>query len=245
MATEIKEVDERALKELEEELTELANAQFESEAYKHMFSVPFSLRGCQEFFKQHSLFNLNRRDCWGYVQAKAPMPVKHFVWDHETEELDGVPSRGGLNHYELAVKQGEAWGLAPEDYYNTEPSDGTFTACQAWIALSQNSPWRVSFAASSALEYANSDDIVRGGGMSRRLGRKLERELGIPMRKQVSNEEHTVAEVEHAQMLLRAAKLFGRTPQDRAEILEGAKKTWAIDRTFRKSLGDLLETYAD
>ena len=27
--------------------------------------------------------------------ALAPLPIKRFVWDHETEELDGVPSRGG------------------------------------------------------------------------------------------------------------------------------------------------------
>ena len=173
------------------------------------------------------------------------MPVKHFVWDHETEELDGVPSRGGLNHYELAVKQGESFGLTPEDYYSTEPLDGTLTCCHAWIALAQNSPWRVSFAASSALEYSNSDDIVRGGALSRRIGEKLERELGIPMKKQYSNEEHMVAEIEHAQMLMRAAKLYGETPEDREQLLEGAKKTWAIDRIFRGFLGQLLENYAD
>ena len=238
-------VDDSAIKELEEELTELANAQFESDAYKHMFSVPFSLKGCQEFFKQHAQFNLNRRDCWGYVQARSPLKIKHFVWDHETEELDGVPHRGGLNHYELAVKQGENWGLTPEDYHNAPTLDGTLTCCQAWISLAQNSPWRTSFAASSALEYSNSDDIVRGGAMSRRIGEKLERELGIPMKKQYSNEEHTVAEIEHAQMLMRAAKLYGETAQDREQLLDGAKKTWAVDRVFRGFLGDLLEKYAD
>ena len=243
MATQV--ADDTGLKELEDELTELANAQFESDAYKRMFAAPFSLKGAQEFFKQHSLFNLNRRDCWGYVQALAPLTIKHFVWDHETEELDGVPGRGGLNHYELAVKQGEHFGLTPEDYYSTEPLDGTLTCCHAWISLAQNSPWRVSFAASSALEYSNSDDIVRGGAMSRRLGEKMERELGIPMKKQYSNEEHTVAEIIHAQMLMRAAKQFAQTPEDRGQLLEGAKKTWAIDRTFRDFLGGLLEKHAD
>ncbi len=243
MATQA--ADDSGIKELEAELTELANAQFESDAYKRMFSAPFSLKGAQEFFKQHSLFNLNRRDCWGYVQALSPLPIKQFVWDHETEELDGVPSRGGLNHYELAVKQGETFGLTPEDYYSTEPLDGTLTCCQAWISLAQNSPWRVSFAASSALEYANSDDIVKGGGMSRRLGEKLERELGIPLKKQLSNHEHMMAEIEHAQMLMRAAKLFGQTPEDREQLLEGAKKTWAVDRVFRDFLGSLMEKYAE
>ena len=81
--------------------------------------------------------------------------------------------------------------------------------------------------------------------MSRRIGEKLERELGIPLKKQLSNEEHMVAEIEHAQMLMRAAKLFGETAQDREQILDGAKKTWAVDRIFRGFLGDLLEKYAD
>ena len=54
-----------------------------------------------------------------------------------------------------------------------------------------------------------------------------------------------VAEIEHAQMLMRAAKLFGETAQDREQILDGAKKTWAVDRIFRGFLGDLLEKYAD
>ena len=81
--------------------------------------------------------------------------------------------------------------------------------------------------------------------MSRRIGEKLVRELGIPMKKQYSNEEHTMAEVEHAQMLMRAAKLFGVTAQDREQILDGAKKTWAVDRVFRGFLGDLMEKYAD
>ena len=63
MATQVS--DDNVLKELEQELTELANAQFESDAYKRMFAAPFTLKGAQEFFKQHALFNLNRRDCWG------------------------------------------------------------------------------------------------------------------------------------------------------------------------------------
>ena len=45
MATQV--ADDSAIKELEEELTELANAQFESDGYKHLFEVPFTLKGGQ------------------------------------------------------------------------------------------------------------------------------------------------------------------------------------------------------
>ena len=44
---------------------------------------------------------------------------------------------------------------------------------------------------------------------------------------------------------MRAARLFGETAQDREQILDGAKKTWAVDRIFRNFLGDLMEKYAD
>ncbi len=47
-------IDKRALKELEEELTELANAQFQSDEYKRMFAAPYTKSGAQQFFMQHA-----------------------------------------------------------------------------------------------------------------------------------------------------------------------------------------------
>ncbi|MGY9006241.1 MAG: iron-containing redox enzyme family protein [Alphaproteobacteria bacterium] len=243
MAT--KTIDPKAFKELESELTELANDQFESDAYKRMLAAPYTLKGAQQFFMQHAMFNLNRRDCWGYVLAKSPLPVKKLVWEHEEEELDGVPHRGGLNHYELAVKQGETLGLTPEDYYNAQVMDGTYTCSMAWAQLAQSSSWLESCAASSALEYSNSDDIIREGALSRRMGAKLEKDLGIPIRKQDSNAEHMVAELEHAQLLLNVANMYGDTELAREQIVSGAKQSWAIDRVFRNFLGELLEQHAD
>lgn len=243
MAT--KTIETKDFKALENELTELANAQFESDAYKRMLGTPYTLKGAQQFFMQHAKFNLNRRDCWGFVMAKSPLPVKKLVWEHEQEELDGVPDRGGLNHYELAIKQGEALGLTPEDYYNAPTMDGTMTCSMAWIQLAQSSPWLESCAASAALEYSNSDDIIEGGALSGRMGRKLEKELGIPLRKQDSNAEHMVAELEHAQLLLKVAHMYGDSKEARDQIISGARKSWAIDRVFRNFLAELLEEYAE
>ncbi|MEE8515121.1 MAG: iron-containing redox enzyme family protein [Alphaproteobacteria bacterium] len=243
MATKLK--SKSALKGLEDELTELANAQFSSEDYQRMLNATFTLAGAQQFFLQHSLFNLNRRDCWGYVQAAAPLPVKKLVWEHESEELGGVAHRGGANHYELAVKQGESLQLAPEDYYKAQPMDATLTCCYAWINLANKSPWLEAFAASAALEYSNSEDIIRGGGVSRRLGEKLRDELGIPMKKQYSNEEHVEADKAHGQMLMQIAEIYCDSDEARAQIVSGCKKSWAIDRVFRGFLGGVMETYAD
>ncbi len=243
MATKLK--SNSALKGLADELTVLANAQFESEEYQRMLNTTFSLKGAQQFFLQHSLFNLNRRDCWGYVQASSPLPVKEIVWEHESEELGGVAHRGGANHYELAVKQGESLQLTPEDYYNTLPMDTTMTCSFAWMNLAEKSPWLEAFAGSAALEYSNSEDIIRGGCVSRRLGEKLRDELGIPMKKQYSNEEHVEADKAHAQMLMQVAEMYCDSDAARAQIVSGCKKSWAIDRVFRGFLGSLMEKYAD
>lgn len=244
MATITRQIDKGAVKELELELIELANAQFESDAYKRMFAAPYTKAGAQQFFMQHAQFNLNRRDCWGYVQARSPIDVKKLVWEHEQEELDGVPARGGLNHYELAVKQGANLGLTPEDYYTAPTLDGSLCAFYAWNYLATSGTWLEAFAASAALEFSNSDDIIKGGALSRRMAKKLEKDLGIPVRKQDSNAEHMVAELEHATLLLKVAHMYCTSKADCAEILSGCKKSWAIDRRFRDFLGELLEKHA-
>jgi pyrroloquinoline quinone (PQQ) biosynthesis protein C len=229
------------LKAHERELYRLANAQFKSAAYKRMFAAPWTKKGVQEFFKQHAQFNLNRRDCWAYIQAAAPIEVKKLVWEHEEEELGGVPSRGGANHYELAVQQGASFGLKPKDYYDAPTLDGTFVASQAWLNLAQKSHWLEAFAASAALEYSNSETVIKGGCLSRRMGEKLRDELGIPMKKQYSNEEHVEADIAHGELLIQIGHMYGNSAEARAMIMNGAIKSWQIDRVFRDSLASLLE----
>ena len=233
-----------ALKAHEKKLYDLANGQFESDAYKRMFAAPWSKKGVQQFFMQHAQFNLNRRDCWGHVQGNAPLPVKKMVWEHEEEELGGVAARGGANHYELAVQQGASFGLKPKDYYNAATMDGCYVAFQAWLHLAVHSHWLEAFAASAALEYSNSETVIRGGCLSRRMGEKLQKELGIPMKKQYSNEEHVTADVAHGELLITIGRMYGDTKEGRDLIMSGAVKSWTIDRVFRDFLAGVLEKNA-
>jgi hypothetical protein len=121
-----------AAKDLEAQLIELANAQYETEEYKRLYRTKFTKKSAQVYFLQHAHFNLNRRDCWGYVQGASPMHIKKLVWEHEEEELAGDRQRGVADHYTLAIKQGANLGLTPEDFHNAPQMDGTFTACRAW-----------------------------------------------------------------------------------------------------------------
>lgn len=232
-----------ASKDLEAQLIELANAQYETDEYKRLFKTKFTKKGAQVYFLQHAHFNLNRRDCWGYVQGAAPMHIKKLVWEHEEEELAGSRQRGVADHYTLAVKQGSNLDLTADDFKNAPQLDGTFTACQAWLNVAQKSHWLEAFAASACLEVSNSEELIKGGGISRRTGEKLEADLGIPMKKQYSNAEHVVADVEHGLLLLKVAR-EAETDSERQLILDGTKKSFAIDRIFRNYLASLVEKHA-
>lgn len=232
-----------AAKDIEAQLIELANAQYDTDEYKRLYKTTFTKKGAQVYFLQHAHFNLNRRDCWGYVQGASPMHIKKMVWDHEEEELAGDRQRGVADHYTLAVKQGANLDLTPEDFNNAPQMDGTFAACQAWLNVAQKSPWLEAFAASACLEVSNSEELIKGGCLSRRVGEKLRDDLAIPMKKQYSNAEHVTADVEHGLLLLKVAREV-TTDAERQLILDGTKKSFAIDRVFRNYLASLVEKYA-
>jgi pyrroloquinoline quinone (PQQ) biosynthesis protein C len=232
------------MRELEETLVGLAIAQHHSEAFKRLYAARFTKKGAQAYFLQHSLFNLNRRDCWGFVQGAAPMPVKRMVWDHEQGELAGDKDRGVADHYTLAVKQGSSFGLSPEDFYKEQPMDISFACFQAWINIARTCPWLEAAAASACLELDNAEDVIPTGCISRRIGEKLRDELGIPMKKQYSNAEHVEADVEHGKLIIELARKYGNTAEAREQIISGTEKSFAIERAFRGFTATLIEKYA-
>ena len=232
------------MRELEETLVELAIGQHQSDAFKRLFAARFTKKGAQEYFLQHSLFNLNRRDCWGFVQGAAPMAVKRLVWDHEQGELAGDKDRGVADHYTLAVKQGASFGLSPDDFYKEQPMDIPFACFQAWINIARTCPWLEAAAASACLELDNADDVIPTGCISRRIGEKMRDELGIPMKKQYSNAEHVEADVEHGKLIIDLARKYGDTAEAREQIISGTKKSFAIERAFRGFTATLIEKYA-
>lgn len=238
MATAVETGD--GLKELEAELVRLANAQFESDAFKRLLGLKFNLERARMYVIQRTHWTVNRRECWAQVQSVAPMPVKHVIWEHERDELDGDPSIGKADHYTMNFQEGAAVGLKPEDFDRVGPSDGCLTCCYAWLHLARNSHWLSALAASSALELSNSDEILEGGAMSRRMGVKMRDEVGIPLKKQAVNVEHTEADVEHAHMMMDVASEYATKKAEQELILDGARRSWAIDRIWKGHLADLL-----
>lgn len=228
------------IKQLEQQLTQLANAQFDSDAFRRLLGLRFNKERARMYILQRTHWTVNRRECWAQVQSSAPMPVKKLIWDHERDELEGDKELGKADHYTMSVQEGAAVGLKPKDFVDIGPSDGCFTCCAAWLHVARTGHWLTALASASALELSNSDEILTGGSMSRRMAVKMRDEVGVPFKKQTSNVEHMVADVKHAHMLMEVAEQYAPSDLERQLILDGARQSWAIDRIWKGHLADLL-----
>lgn len=232
------------LKEFEGEINAMANAQFDTPAYHRLYAVRFTPETARIYILQRAHFVLNRRSCWAHAAGQSPFDVKGQIWSHERDELKGDPDRDLENHYVLGVMEGAAVGLTPEDFAAEPILPGVEVACCAWLHLARDKPWPAALAASNILEIANSDEIVEGGSNSRRIGEKMAEELGIALEEQPSNAEHVVAEIEHAHLLMEAARAHGETEGVLAQMLDGARISLAVDRVYKNAMAEAMEAVA-
>jgi hypothetical protein len=223
---------------LQAELVELANQQFETPEYRKLTSVHFTRRGGQMFEVQRGHFVANRRDCWGYAQGAAPLDVKRLIWAHEQDELMGG---GGIpDHITLGMQEAEVLGLPRSEFESIEPTAVAQTCFWAWIHLAKSRPWLESVAGCSILEWVVSDEIIRGGGIVRRLSTRMHEDLGIPLKEQPTNSVHVVADIEHANLLVEVIGRHGQTEDAREAILRGARASLTVERVFRGHLADVI-----
>jgi hypothetical protein len=87
------------------------------------------------------------------------------------------------------------------------------------------------------LERRNNGNIVKGGGMSLRVGKKFENELGINLKRMISLDVHVVADTDHSDNISEMFERYVKTPSDRDLVLQGARDCMAIDRAYRGALG--------
>jgi hypothetical protein len=218
-----------------------ANGQYRTPQNNRLFAVPLTLERARVWSLQNALWTLNRRDCWAFAQAHAPMGVKKLIWEHEEDELQGNKARGVENHFALQVRQSETIGMTEADFRDAKMSPGLMTCAYAWVHLVKDSHWLKSVAACAALEVSNSSDWVEGGGMSYRRGMRFEKDLGIPFHKQVNAKEHTEVDIEHAHMLIRIAREYAPTEAELDIMMEGVVETWAIETVWKGQLAELME----
>lgn len=217
---------------LERTLHREANALFRTDEYERFFGTPFTRERARFYMIQRATFMLGRRACWALVQARAPFDVKQLIWHHEEDELAGNKERGVADHFTLGMMEGRAVGLKRSDFTKLAPCDGSKICAFAWQHAADRLPWLAASALLGALEIANADGIIKGGGMSRRIAMKLRDEVGIPIERQPSNKDHMEVEDEHARFLMIVAKRHMKTRDDFDQIMDGARTTWAINKTW-------------
>jgi len=220
------------LAKLERTLHREANALFKTDEYERFFGTPFTRERARFYMIQRATFMLGRRACWALVQARAPFDVKQLIWHHEEDELAGNKERGVPDHFTLGMMEGKAVGLKRSDFTKLAPCDGSKVCAFAWQHAADRLPWLAGTALLGALEIANADGIIKGGGMSRRIAMKLRDEVGIPFERQPSNRDHMDVEDEHARFLMIVAKRHMKTTDDFDQIMDGARTTWAINKTW-------------
>ena len=86
------------------------------------------------------------------------------------------------------------------------------------------------------LERRNNPEVVKGGGMSYRIGKKFENELGISLKRMISLNVHSTADTEHSDMMDGVYDEHVRTREDVETVLQAAKQCMAIDRAYRGGL---------
>ncbi len=228
------------VKDLCAELDQMVNDQFDSVEFKALLNLPLTMERARFYVVQNALYTSNRRDCWGYVQGAAPLDVKRVIWEHESDELINDP-RAGMDHYNLTVKQGEVIGLKREDFDNAQVPAMVQACFHAWHHIAMRSHWLTAYTASHMLERRNNGKIVKGGGMSFRVGKKFENELGINLKRMISMDVHVAADMEHSENISEMFEKYAKTPADCERVLEGARESMAIDRAYRGALGFYME----
>ena len=220
---------------LDRELTQMVNEQFETPEFRLMFDTPLTMERARYFALQFVFYNVNRRDCWAYVQAKAPWEVKQAIWEHESDELH-FDKRGGSDHRSLMTKEAVALGMTAEEVAKAEPSPLITATMWGFNHINITHPWLGAITASHFLERRNNGKIVRGGGASARWRDKLVRDLKIDSSLLISSNVHVEADMDHSDSIWESIVRYVVDEHSYRTALEGAQACATVDRAFRVAL---------
>lgn len=230
-----------SVSELKQTLNQMVNEHYSTPEMERFFSFPMTVGKAKVKYLQQVHFNMNRRDCWGYVQGSCPPGVKRLIWEHEKEELVCDPRFGGDHHSASLQKAVKVTGLSVDEIYNASLIPGCKAAFHAWKSLARNSPWLIALSASAILERANNNKVVKGGGVSvRDYGRYTDDVLNL-LKDIPGHDVHNVADEDHSDMMDGVLDKYAVTAEARREVLIGASDSLDFDRAFRGALAIALE----
>jgi hypothetical protein len=220
---------------LDAELTALAQAQFTTPEFELILNTPLTVKRAQFVATQMVFYNVNRRDCWAYVQAKAPWDIKRVIWEHEKDELFHDP-RGGSDHRALMSKEAIALGVKEADLAKAQPTPLIAATMMAFSHAASTLPWLGAMTASHFLERRNNGRLMRGGGFSARFREKMVRELKIDSSLLISSNVHVEADMDHSDSIWDAIAVNITDDFAYQTALQGAQMCAMLDRAFRAAV---------
>lgn len=245
MATKTKaKAGNRYVTKLESELNMMVNQQFASPEFRYLADTELTLARARFYSLQLVFYGANRRDCWAYVMARAPMDVKQAIWRHEEDELIRDP-RGGADHVTLMNREALALGISEKELAAAQPTPLLKSALLAFSYLASNLPWLSGLVASHFLERRNNNALVKTGGSTVRWRDRLIKELGIDAKKLISTNVHAVADVEHSDMIWSAVARHVVDEDSYKLAVHGARECAQIDRAVRAALATGMRMIKD
>jgi pyrroloquinoline quinone (PQQ) biosynthesis protein C len=221
---------------LEQELNRMVNEQFDSAEFRMLAETKLTLERAKYYTVQMVFYASNRRDCWAYVQARAPIDVKQAIWKHEEDELIRDP-RGGTDHMTLMSREAVALGVTEDELARAYPAPLIKSALLAFCYLASNLPWLGGLAASHFLERRNNNSLIQGSkGSTVRWRDRLINELGIDPKGLSSSNVHVVADEEHSDLIWDAIARHVKDEETYKAALLGARESAQIDRAVRCAL---------
>ena len=233
------------IEKLRDSLNCMVNEHYDTAEMLRFFSFSMTLPRARVLFTHTLHFNMNRRNCWGHVQASCPPDVKRLVWEHEKDELYCDPRFGGDHHSAALQKAMKMTGLSAAELYSAELIPGCYAAFSAWLNLAKHSSWLRAFSGSTILERANNNVIVKGGGVSVRDYARFSDEVLTILAQIKGHDVHNVADEEHSDMMEEVLNRHVKTEEDARDVILGAKDSLAFDRAYRGALGVHLEQIHD
>lgn len=221
---------------LESELNRMVNEQFTSPEFRFLAETPLTIERAKFYTVQMVFYAANRRDCWAYAQARAPLDVKQAIWHHEQDELI-VDPRGGTDHMTLMSREAVALGVTPQEMAAAQPTPLVKAALLAFCHNAATLPWLAGLVSSHFLERRNNNTLITGGGGSTLRWRdRLIKELKIDPKVLSSSNVHVVADQEHSDLIWEAIARHVTDEDSYKMALLGARESAQLDRAVRAAL---------
>jgi pyrroloquinoline quinone (PQQ) biosynthesis protein C len=224
----------RFVEQLEIELNRMVNEQFDSPEFRLLAETPLTMARARYYTLQLVFYASNRRDCWAYVQARAPIDVKQAIWRHEEDELIRDP-RGGTDHITLMNREAVALGITEQELAAAQPAPMIKAALLAFSYIASTLPWQSSLAASHFLERRNNNTLIKSGS-TKRWRDRLIGELGIDPAGLSSSNVHVVADEQHTDLIWETLRRHVTDEESYKLALNGASESAQLDRAVRGAM---------